>query len=195
MIKKIKIKIKNYELKISAKRAGFTILEAIVAIAILSLSISGSFSAVQKSLSESIIAKDEIKAFYLAQEAVEIIRNKRDVNQLNKINNGSGNWLAGISENVVDPCYFGKICQVDVIPIPPSLTYCGSSSWGSCPVLNQDPATSLYSYGAYPATDFKREVKIESINAYEIAVIVRVSWTKGLISREFKVKTFLFNWI
>ena len=39
------------------------------------------------------------------------------------------------------------------------------------------------------------EVKIESINANEVAVTVRVSWTKGVVTREFKVKTLLFNWI
>lgn len=177
------------------KQNGFTILESIIAIFVLSLSISGAFSAVQQSLSQSIISKDEIKAFYLAQEAIEMIRNKRDANQLYKIANPStsNTWLYGISQNsITDPCYFGKICKTDVVSN--SLSYCGAS-WGSCSVLNQDTSSFLYSYGAYPATRYKREIQIESVNADEIAVIVRISWTKGIISKEFKVKTHLFNWI
>ncbi len=187
-------------IKIFKNQKGFTILESIVAIMILSLSISGVFSAIQQSLSQSIIAKDEVKAFYLAQEAIEVIRNKRDANQLYKIENPStsNTWLTGISKDVGDPCSFGKVCQVDATStyLDLSLTYCNSSSWGSCENLRQDSTTFLYSYdGSDPEINFKREVKIESINANEVAVTVRVSWTKGVVTREFKVKTLLFNWI
>lgn len=176
-------------------KKGFTILESIVAIAVLSLSISGAFTAVQSNLSQSIIAKDEVKAFYLAQEAIEIIRNNRDHNQLEKVINGSSNsWLYGISSNASDPCYFGKICRME-ISTPTTFTYCGVS-WGSCPVLRQDANTFLYGYNVnWTATNFKREIQIESINSNEISVTVRVTWTKGLIPMEFKAKTILFNWI
>ena len=181
---------------------GFTVLESIVAIFILSLSVSGAFSAVQQSFSQAIIAKDEVRAFYLAQEAVEIIRNKRDVNQLNKIINGSANtWLTGIAQNSADPCYFGKTCRMDAKSYDPAnppfgFVNCGAG-WGSCPNINQDPNTFLYSYGAFPATNFKREVQIESIagTTDEVAIVVRVSWTKGLMIQEFKIRAYLFNWI
>jgi len=188
---------KSFHLSIfpsSNSSRGFTVLESIVAIFILSLSISGVFSSVQQSLSQTTIARDEVKAFYLAQEAVELIRNKRDGNQLERIINSSSNtWLFGISANVADPCYFGKVCQVDAVST--SFVYCGVS-WGSCPVLRQSPSTFLYSYDvSSPATNFKREIQIESISATEIAVTVRISWTKGVSTREFKAKTHLFNWI
>lgn len=175
------------------KQAGFTVLESMVAILILSLSIAGVFSAVQQGLSQSIIAKDEIKAYYLAQEAIEIIRNKRDINQLAKINSGSGNWLTGISADASDPCWFGKICRADVVTN--AFSYCGAS-WDSCPVLNQDATTFVYNYdGSDPSTNLKREIQIESVAANEVAVTVRVSWTKGFVTYEFKVKEHLFNWI
>lgn len=177
------------------KNKGFTILESIVAIAVLSLSVAGVFSAVQQGLSQAIVAKDEIRTFYLAQEAVEIIRNRRDANQLYKLANlsTSNTWLYGISQNSSDPCYFGKICRADAKDNPPTLTFCGND-WGSCPFLKQD-SNSLYNYTSGNDTNFKREIKIESINANEIAVIVRVFWTKGLTTRDFKAKTILFNWV
>lgn len=176
------------------RSGGFTVLESIVAIAILSLSISGAFSAVTQSLSQATIAKEEVKAFYLAQEAMEIIKNKRDSNQLNIIKNGSGHWLSGITQDVVDNCFFGKICRVESSN-PSNFSYCGTT-WGDCLILRQNSTTFLYGYNAtWPATNFKREIQIEYINDDEIAVTVRVSWTKGIITREFKAKTHLFRWI
>lgn len=172
---------------------GFTVLESILAILILSLSISGVFTAVQQGLSQATIAKDEVKAFYLAQEAVEILRNKRDINQLERIDGSSNTWLYGISENASDPCYFGKICKTDSTSA--SFAYCGAS-WGSCENLRQDSSTFLYGYNSnWPETNFKREIQLELVDSNEIAVTVRIFWTKGLINREFKVKTILFNWI
>ncbi len=170
------------------KNKGFTVLESIVAIAILSLSVAGVFSAVQQGLSQAIIAKDEVKAFYLAQEAVEIIRNKRDTNQLSRLGGGSNNWLSGITD--ATNCPFGKVCRADAIDN--SLTFCGDA-WDSCPVLKQD-SNFLYGYIGN-TTNFKREIQIEFISADEIAVIVKISWTKGIITRDFKAKTLLFNWI
>jgi len=194
----INFKFKKINFKTSA---GFTVLESIVAIFVLSLAISGAFAAVQQSMSQSIIAKEEIKAFYLAQEAVEIIRNKRDANQLDRIINSSPNsWLYGISEDPSDPCWFGKVCSADALSM--NLEYCGQN-WESCPLLNQDPATYRYGYNInYTPTNFKREVMLERIGDHdddgipdEISVTVRITWGKGLFKSEFKAKTNLFNWI
>ncbi len=189
----------NY-LKINFLRnkKGFTILESIVAIFVLSLAVSGVFASVQRSLYQSNISKDEIKAYYLAQEAIEIIRNKRDANQLSRIiNNPTNNWLLDISSNSGDPCYFGSTCIVDVFVYPNSgwANRCGGS-FGSCPNLRQDPNTNLYGYnGSWSETNLKREIQIESINANEISITVRVSWTRGITNKEFKIKTHLLNWI
>lgn len=176
------------------KNGGFTILEAIVAIFVLSLTISGVFAAVRQSLSQTIIAKEEVRAFYLAQEAIEIIRNKRDANRLSTIASGAVvNWLNGISADPSEPCYFGKTCKVDAFTN--TMSAC-SGSWDSCEVLRQNPTTFLHGYdGSWPTSSFKREIQIEQVNANEVTVTVRVSWNKGLLSREFRAKTLLFNWI
>lgn len=172
-------------------------LESIVAIAILSLSVSGVFSAVQQSLSQAITAKNEVKAFHLAQEAMETIRNKRDANQLSIIKTGSGNWLAGITQNSDDPCFFGKTCRVDATGpgTPPVYLYSCSGGWDSCDNLKQNQTTFLYNYTSGTDTNFKREVQIELINANEISVTIRISWSQGLINREFRAKGLLLNWI
>src|SRR3989344_2873446 len=87
---------------------GFTIVESLVALAALELAVTGAASAIQIGISSYIFSKDQIIAFYLAQEGFEQVRNIRDENGLK-----SQNWLTGISANSSDPCYFGNACIVD----------------------------------------------------------------------------------
>lgn len=182
---------------ISKNKKGFTILEAIVAIAILSLAISGSFSAIRSGLFASSNAKEEIQAFYLVQEVVEIVRNRRDANRLDTLYGGVSNWLTGITLDSPIPargqCHVGETCTFD--SFNNNISAC-SGSWGSCPVLRQDPNTFIYGYnGAWPATKFRREMQIESISATEVSLTVRISWTHGALNREFKTKTILTDWL
>ena len=169
-------------------KKGFTILESIVAIFVLSLSISGVFTAVQQSLSQSIIAKDEVRAFYLAQEAIEIIRNKRDANQLADINNGPTDWLEGVVS--ASDCPFNGVCKVDATAID-KIQVCS----GSCENLKQD-SNFRYGYLSGNTTNINREIRIESVGVNEITVTAIITWTKGALPPfTFKVKTHLFNWI
>jgi hypothetical protein len=122
----------------------------------------------------------------LAQEGVEQIRNMRDQNGLAGIN-----WLTGISSNSNDPCYFGKVCTVDVVAN--SVATC--SGVGQCPILRQDTQTGFYGYdGNDPVTPFRREVVLSSVNANEISILVTVDWSKGSISRQFRARENILNW-
>ncbi len=181
--------------KINKKQGGFTILESIVAIFVLSISIAGAFSAVRQSLSQTTLAKEEVRAFYLAQEAVEIIRNQRDANRLATISNQSITpWLTGISNTPSDPCYFGKICRIDITKTGGSYFHACGAGWDSCIDMSQNSNTYVYAYSGTPVK-IKREVQIEQVSADEIMITVRMSWKKGIIPYEFKAKTHLYNWI
>src|SRR4051812_13810349 len=52
-------------------RRAFTLVESMVAISILALAVTGPMIIAQKGIGSAIYAKDQITAFYLAQEAVE----------------------------------------------------------------------------------------------------------------------------
>lgn len=182
--------------KFFKSQKGFTVLESIVAILILSISVSGVFAAVQQGLSQNTMAKDQIKAFYLAQEGVEILRNQRDNNQLQIIGSfdTERHWLAGIAEKPSDPCYFDRVCRVDAINM--SITSCGTKTSGAtCPNLKQDSTSHLYGYSSGSNTNFRRDIELEQVNADEVEVTVTVSWTKGIFQREFSAKAHLFNWV
>src|SRR3989344_8567617 len=105
-MKNFQFSIFNFQTK--RKSGGFTIIESLVAIAILVLAITATASAIQTSISSYIFSKDQIIAFYLAQEGLEQVRNIRDENAL-----VGRNWLTGLSANSSDPCYFGNACIVD----------------------------------------------------------------------------------
>lgn len=172
---------------------GFTILETIVALGVISLAIAGVFSAVRTGLVASINSKDEIRAFYLVQEAIEVLRQKRDNNKLTSINSGIAvNWLTGIANVASDPCFPGKTCMVN--GYTNTISVC-SEGWNSCPVLRQNASSYLYGYdGAWTATKYKREIQIEKNGANEVVITISVRWSKGVNNYEFKVKTLLLNW-
>lgn len=180
---------------------GFTLVETLVAISILTISILGTFTAVQSGLQSSSFAKDQITAFYLVQETMEYLRNVRDENAICTLDGASGGvctndgWLTGISADGSDPCTFDTVCRID--SYADTVVSCGSTEWESCPVLNQH-TTGVYSYtsgNGWTATRFKREVKIESITPdEEISIAVRISWTSGSFTKNFTVRQNLRNW-
>ena len=156
-----------------------------MAVGILAVAVIGALSAASSGISSSIFSKDQVIAFYLAQEGVEEIRNIRDENALN-----GRTWLTGITSSSADPCYFGSKCYVDTIDVVP-LVRCGVN----CPVLKQDPVSGFYGYDlTWNDTIFTRTVELTSINPHEISILVTVDWSKGVINRQFRVRENILDW-
>ncbi|MDO8471014.1 MAG: prepilin-type N-terminal cleavage/methylation domain-containing protein [bacterium] len=167
---------------------GFTIVESLVAIAILVLVITGVTSAIQTGISSYIFSKNQVIAFYLAQEGFEQIRNMRDGNGLS-----SQPWLTDISADSSNPCYFGNACIVD--PVNSNVPIRCASGPGNCPVLRQDTSTGFFGYDpSWPVTVFRREIVLTQINADEVSILVTVDWSKGPVNRQFRAKENLLNW-
>ena len=59
-------------------KKGFTLIETMVAITVLMTAIVGPMEIASKALFSSYYARDQITAYYLAQEGIEIVRAKRD---------------------------------------------------------------------------------------------------------------------
>jgi prepilin-type N-terminal cleavage/methylation domain-containing protein len=62
---------------------GFTLIEALISIAILMLSVAAPLSLAGKGLIAADLAQRQIVAFYLAQDAIESLINKKTSNKLN----------------------------------------------------------------------------------------------------------------
>lgn len=166
---------------------GFTLVETLVAIAILMIAIVGPYYSIQQAIVASFAARDQLIASSLAQEGEEYIYFLRDRNylQVKELNASGVTWLTGM-----DSCFTTYGCTVD--PAAGTLAACSS---GGCTPLKL-ATNGLYTQtGSYPATRFTRTVKIQTINAYEVRVTVTVTWVTS--HRNFSVSTVeeLYNWL
>jgi hypothetical protein len=154
-----------------------------------------------KGLFAAFYARDEITAFYLAQEGVEYIRNARDTLYL--LDSGGediNNWLEGLEYCNVDinlngcmiettfDFYSGGTFTNDAIR--------GCDSGGCDPLLFSDD--TLYTYETGDASKFKRTIKMTVDPLDQEALIEStLTWTVGaLLSSEktFTLKQRIFNW-
>ena len=90
----------NFSKQNNNKKA-FTLVEALVAISILMIAIAGPMTLAQKSLSTAILSKDQMIAGFLAQDAIEAVKNIRD--QI-AVSQTTGDWLAGNGVLSLTPC-------------------------------------------------------------------------------------------
>lgn len=75
---------------------GFTLIEALVAISILMIAIASPMTLAQKGLSSASLSKDQMIAAFLAQDAIEAVKNIRD--QI-AVSQTTGDWLTGPTQD------------------------------------------------------------------------------------------------
>ena len=170
------------------KNRGFTLLETMVAIAILTISITGPLAFAQTGLRASYIARDQMVAFALAQDAIESIKNIRDTNALQK-----RNWLT-----YLDSCISGA-CNIDTAANVSQLTNANivSCSGGTCPLLRFNETTGVYSFNASdPESIFQRTIFMREVSSDEYSVVVEVEWDthSSLQNRRIVVQENIYNW-
>ena len=171
------------------RNKGFTLVESMVAISILSLAVTGPLVIAQKGIGSAIYARDQITASYLAQEGVEYVRNVRDTNRIKGLS-----WLSGLSNCI------GSSCAIDArFSSSTTLGAITACPEGVCPPLSIETANSLYGYGSgagWKATPFTRIITLDnSVSSKEVMVSVTVEWSTALFApkRTFTVKEHLMD--
>ena len=181
------MEIKNLKLKISAQggsasggqnSAGFTLIETLVSIFVLTLAFTGPLSLASYTIRSSSVSQNQFSAFFLAQEAIEYIKNRRDNNTLV----GAADWLEGLG-----PCRGVNGCVVDITNN--NITNCPGPG---CPKLKYDSANGLYNQTTGTDTVFTREVKISDIETYEAKITATVSWQERSYSKSFVFEEHIF---
>jgi prepilin-type N-terminal cleavage/methylation domain-containing protein len=159
------------------KNKGFTLIETLVAITILVSAVAAPLTLAFRSLVAAQFTKNQIIASYLAQDAIEYVRNIRDENVLR-----DRAWLSGLGS-----C--GNGCRVD----SPNDTVNGCSG-PSC-LIKKDPSSGLYGHRSqWEDTLFFREVTVTSIDTDEAKISVTINWQQGVIPRTYTLKETIFNW-
>jgi len=183
---------KNY-----LQKKGFTILESLISISILSVAVTGPLVYVTNSLKAAEVARDQTIAFYLAQDAVEHIKNVRDNNTIGITNRSL--WLDGLGACDDTACHFDR--NNITVPI--------TCSSGVCPALRQNGVGEFfqgYGYGdLWEESRFTRTIIIEKVphampspfentpDFEEARVTVTVGWSTRDIVREVVVVEHIFN--
>jgi len=170
-------------------RRGFTLIETLVAISLLTIAIVAPMSLTAQSLSSAYYARDQITAFYLAQEAIEALRSVRDGNIL-KVSQGQAvNLLDGIPDTNGQPFTIDTRTN--------TMTLCDASG---CPPIQTDG--SFYGYGGgnsgWTNTNFTRTVTASFVpgTTNEVKVTIRVNWISGgFQTRTFQISEDLFRWV
>ncbi|MEK7121027.1 MAG: prepilin-type N-terminal cleavage/methylation domain-containing protein [Patescibacteria group bacterium] len=161
-------------------RTGLTLIETLVAISVLMVAVSGALSLSYKSLSSASFAKDQITAYYLAQDGMESIKNIRDENLLR-----GRNWMVGLSGT----CHNNNKCKVD--PIDLTVSSCSQT----CEPLRFDEESGLYGYSSsWPESIYIREISLIKTTDDEELLVVEIRWRSGGIDKSFVVKETIFDW-
>lgn len=179
----------NYSLKF---KKGFTLVETMVAISILMLGILGPLSIASSGLRNSLFAKDQVTAYYLAQEGIEYVRYVRDANYLDS----KKPWLSGL-----DKCTDSFGCAVDTeawfTTNTEVTTKCTSSYCGDDGLLYKIASNQHYTHqssSGNTATPFTRIIIVEkNTNNKEIKVTSTVTWQTGAGQKSFTLTENVFN--
>src|SRR3989344_779663 len=163
-------------------KKGFSLLETLVALGVLSLALSGALTLVAMGVRSASSSYNQSLAFFLASESIEYARNVRDSNILT-----GGDWLTDLRGCL------GVDCAVDATKGSYSEAF--SVCPCACPVLRLNSSSGLYTQNVSdPASVFTRVLKIEEVVAgREAKITSTVSWQQGSVPRSFVIEERLFN--
>ena len=172
------------------KLKGFTLIEVLIATAVIALGIVASYVVVQQIFAYSFATSYRLTAAYLAKEGIEIVRNIRDTGWIQELawnNNGlfSGYWQADYSHTtVLLPCLF---CNGTSNDFNNDLFF-----WYLKYPIAGNP---FYRYSLFGSKSlFKRRIRIQRPTADSIKATVDVMWKERGVIKSLTVEGDLYDW-
>ena len=173
---------------------GFTLMEAIVAIFLLTVGIIGVSILITNTISSTRISTDKLIASYLAQEGIEIVRNIRDTNWLE----GAASWDDGISVGDYEADYTNTQGFYHTCSFSPFTANC---EYDNLYPLRIDGG--FYNYSGGTETKFRRRITIfdktdlssppdGTVDMFKISVLV--TWQEKGKIHKVEAREDLYNW-
>jgi type II secretory pathway pseudopilin PulG len=163
---------------------GFTLLEIVIAMFVVTIGMGGVFTVIQKSFSAISLSASRLVAANLAQEGIEVVRNIRDTNWLEE-----QDWDSGLGAGDYQVQYDDAETGIVFCALP-----CAYDDMG---FLNIDE-DGFYSYkdsGAYITTKFKRKVTISDKTADSMKITAEIIWKeRGGIEYNYIAHNLLYDW-
>lgn len=183
------------------KIRGFTLVEMMVAVFILTIALTSLLGLTARSLFTARYARNEITANYLLQEVVDYIRNERDAKVfLSTDPLAWDNFLNILGKDSSTLCFSNDGCYFDVN----QETFVIKECEGECPYFNYaetleqySQSRSFYTYKEFgKVSNFRRTINLKSgSNPDEIFITVKVEWLNGNLLRERSLNMSFLNWL
>ncbi len=195
-------------------------VEALVAITVLTIGVVGPLSLLANSISNANYAKNQITAFFLAQEGQELVINARNNNRLNDTprispdpnsqTNDNLYWLGGngLRKCILDNGGGSDVCYADAsnISADEDLKFesCNGNGKLACPNLKNLPE-GFYGYSddaTIKDSIFNRSIQIDpisdggSVNGNYVnraKLTVTVTWQEKSLTRNFVLQSIIYR--
>lgn len=169
--------MKNFTIKRGKIKTGcgFTLVETLIAVAILTLAVAGPLFTASRAIVAAQSARDQLIASYLAQEGIEYIRAMRDNAYLTAYQAG-GSGISGTAWSSflvgINSCRTPSTCTFD--PMQAS----APSSCSNCSPLYllTTPAYSQQNLTGSKETPFIRTIQTRAISSTEELITGTVKW-------------------
>ncbi len=166
-------------MKFLREHKAFSVFEMIITIAIISIGLLGLISLNTQNIKVEYVNKNSLIASMLAQEGLELVRNKRDNNWWSL----SPQWSSGLvgdGDYIID--YAGVLDDtVDSINDNSAKLYLDANGF----YVHNSVGTTL--------TPFSRLITVEDHTDY-IIVTSQVKWTSGGNTHTYTAQTYLYDW-
>ncbi len=199
------------------KERGLTLVETLVAISILTIAVVGPLGIIAQALHTSYYTRDQMTAYYLAQEAIEYVRNLRD-NQSIAITKSfldnpdvpilPGSWLNGV---LYTPDFNPSgIPQITPLNTPDNDAFRYSLVRSDAGVYSFVPYNSMdymkFKNGIYGTdaadgspTQFQREIFFKRTgnspnDNQDFVMVVNIYWKNGSTPAKLTLREYFTNW-
>jgi len=177
-------------------QSGFTLIETLIAIFILTLTIGGLLTLAANGYFSVRYSRNQIAGNGLLQESLEYIRNSRDT----ALQQGSdwGTWLNGLT---AAGCTSAAGCLVDAYTSGDAVRACSTP----CESMIFYPDSGVYGYANshYPfngqatpptTTTYIRTIHVQQITSDQIVVSSSVQWLNGKAKKTVTQSIMIANW-
>lgn len=168
---------------------GFTLVETLVAIAILMIAIAGPLTIASKGLTAATYAKNQVIASFLAQDLIEYVKSQ-------EVNLGFDNFLSQFDEGSIACTFEADECNIDTTDSAANLDRDNDGQLYFSPAGGYRPSAS----GA-TASPFRRIFFISNpdgstltdLNTDQIKITVKIFWSTGILDNELVFESYLFD--
>ncbi len=181
------------------QKNGYSLVEVLVAVAILMLSIIGPLTIAAKSLQSAQYSRQQNTAFFLAQEGISAINTLRNNAALEHLaDSNADEWEWASPTGPLESCFEATGCNLYYdtdTSLENTIADCSSETDCTLMLDENTPRRSVYQLIEGNPTPFRRIITLETVGADEVLLTSRVEWGSTLLGGDqvIGLSTSLFN--